>query len=90
MSLTWDECKIAIANVFSFLDTIDLQPYIEKYKNKEVYDLEDELERIYEYKDEYSETLFDCVATDEFCDYLNKRYGKYTASEETVTKYYIR
>lgn len=88
--LTYKECQIAISNVFNFLDTIDLTSYLEKYKNKEVYDLQDELEEKYPYQDEYSATLFDCVAVDEFCGYLDKRYGANITSEETVTKWYIR
>lgn len=90
MPLTWEQCKIATDNVYRFLDTIDLQPYLDKFKNKQVDDLEDELESLYPYEDAYSKSLFDFISTDEFCTYLDNRYGKYITREETITRYYIR
>ena len=83
------DCNNAINNVFSYLDTLDLNPYINTFKNKKVEDLMDKLEVIFPYKDGFSETLFDAIAEDEFVDYLNKKYNL-DIREETISCHYIR
>jgi len=89
MSISGEECDKAIANVFKYLDGIDLMPYINKFKYRKLDELMAELSRIFPYEDEYSTTLFDAIAEDEFVDYLNKKYDV-TISEETISYYFIR
>lgn len=68
-----------------FLDTIPIEKYLED--GKDIYDIEDEIERDYgEYRPE--KIVFNYMNTDEFLDYLVKRYHiKYTYTEEI--HYYI-
>jgi len=82
------EIDIAINNVFGYLDTIDLLPYINIFNNSVVWKLMDALSEKYPYKDKYSVTLFDAVTEDEFADYLRDRY-KITIREKTETQTYF-
>jgi len=52
-----DNDKI-IKNVFKYLDTIDLNIYLNQYKNESISTLMFELQKIFKYKDKYSECLF--------------------------------
>lgn len=88
MSLKWEQVKKVINNVTDYLNTIDLIPYLEKFKGKTVKDMMDKLEEEYPYTDEYSEILFDVISEEDFADYLNNRYGL-NIRETTVTYYYI-
>ena len=63
--------------IFSYLDTIELMPYIVEFEGQDIYYLMNKLEEVFPYKDEYSETLFDVISDDEFGDYLNRRYDLY-------------
>jgi len=81
-------CK-AIANVFKFLDSLDLMPYIKEFEYKEIHDLMDKLEETFPYEDGYSKTLFDAIGDDEFVDYLNNKYNL-NIREQEVINYYIR
>jgi hypothetical protein len=69
--MDWDK---ALNNTIKFLDSIDLAPYINEYKGGRLYDLMDKLELDFKFKDEYSESLFDCMSENEFIHYLNKKY----------------
>ena len=80
------EVDKAISNVFQFLNLLDLMPCIKSFENKTIRDLMDSLENEFPYKDEYSATLFDAVAEDEFVDYINKKYN--LNIREEVTYYY--
>jgi hypothetical protein len=89
--LSWKDADMTIKKVFKYLDTIDLQPYIDKYKGKDLYDLMEKLEEKYEYNDEFSETLFDYIKASEFADYLNERYNLNIKETEVIKHYhYIR
>lgn len=80
-----------IANVFKFLDTIELKDYLAKYKNtnKTIQDLMDELSEEYPYKDIEVNGLFDAIAEDEFIDYLKDRYS-IRIYESVIVNNYIR
>ncbi len=82
------EIDEALNNVFDYLNTIDLMPYIIKFKNKDIKELMDWLDENFPYKDKYSVDLFDTVSSDEFVDYLNKRYNL-KIKETTISFYYI-
>ena len=71
MSLNYEQCKETMNNVFGYLDTINLLPYLDSFKCSTVRDMMDKLEKDYPFKDKYSETLFDAIAEDEFVDYFN-------------------
>ena len=86
--LIGEEVDKAINNVFNYLNTIDLLPYLKEFKYKDVHDMMDKLEEDYSYNDEYSETLFDAMGEDEFVDYLNSKYNL-NIREHTVSYYYI-
>jgi hypothetical protein len=88
-SLVGEEVDIAINNVFKYLDTIDLSSYLKEFKYKTIRDMMDKLEEDISYDDDYSNTLFDAVAEDEFVNYLNNKYNL-RIQEETVSYYYIR
>lgn len=89
MPLTWDEVSKAKINVFTFLDTLNLYPYIKFYRNQTVVDLMEYLEKICLYSDEYSKTLFDIVNEDEFIQYIKAKY-KIKIREEIITNNYIK
>lgn len=78
----------AINNVFTFLDTIDLKPYLNQFKNKTIKELMDKLESDYPYTDDSSESLFDYVSEDEFIYYLIEKY-KIKIKEHIEVKNYI-
>lgn len=83
-----EDLDVALQNIFTFLDTIDLSVHIEQYKGKDIHELMRYLSSIYEYKDEYSDSLFDVVAVDEFVDYLNNTYNLKIRESVTIN-YYI-
>ncbi|WP_297419361.1 hypothetical protein [Clostridium sp.] len=89
MSLNCKQVEITQKNVFDYLDTIDLLPYLRKFNNKNIYYLMDKLEELFPFKDEYSESLFDAMGSDEFVEYLNNKYNL-NIHEEVVCSYYIR
>jgi len=86
--LTGKEVDNAICNVFGYLDTINLMPYITQYKGKDIRDLMSKLELEFPYTDKYSETLFDAIAQEEFMDYLNEKYNL-KLREITISHTYI-
>lgn len=83
-----EDLDVALQNIFTFLDTINLSVYIEQYKGKDIHELMRYLSSIYEYKDEYSDSLFDVVAVDEFVEYLNNTYNLKIRESVTIN-YYI-
>lgn len=83
-----EDLDIALKNIFKFLDTIDLTLSIEKYKGKDIRQLMKYLSSKYNYKDEYSESLFDIVAEDEFVEYINNKYNL-NIRESVTINYYI-
>ena len=83
------ETDKATNNVFTYLDTVDLIPYMIEFEDKNIYLLMRRLEEVFSYKDEYSETLLDVIDSYEFGDYLNNRYGL-CAREETSVKIIYR
>ena len=78
------EIDESMCNVFNYLNTIDLMPYIMKFTGEDIFSLMGELEEVFPYKDEYSETLFDMVGNYEFGDYLNNRYGFRIREESSI------
>ena len=74
----------AMSNVFSYLNTIELMPYIIDFTGQDIYSLMDKLEEVFPYKDEYSEALFDVIGNDELGDYLNNRYGLQIREELSI------
>lgn len=87
-ALYGESLNIALQNIFVFLDTIDLTSSIDKYKGKDIGELMEYLSSKYEYKDEYSESLFDVVAEEEFVEYLNNKYNL-NIRESVTINYYI-
>ena len=83
------ETNEAVKNVYSFLDKIDLKPYINDYKSKNIVEMMDRLEELYFYRDNYSLSLFDTVSVDEFIIYLENRYDT-DFSVETEVIYKIK
>jgi|GEM_PF-4173444 len=79
----------ALSNVWHYLDTIDLMPYLKKFENKELHNLIENLNKTFPYKDEWSEILFDAVGEDEFMDYLNEKYNL-NIREQWTSNCYIR
>lgn len=88
MPLNLEQVDESLKLVFKYLDTIDLLPYLKKFKRKTVRDMIEELDQKYPYIDKYSKSLFDGVAEDEFVEYLNQRYNL-DIRETTVSYYYI-
>jgi len=86
--ISWNEVGMTTKKVFKYLDSIDLLPYINEFKEKDLYDLMEKLEEIYDYKDEFSETLFDYIKVSEFAEYLNKRYNLNIKETEIISSYY--
>lgn len=84
-----EEINVAIKNVYSFLDKIDLKPYIKEYKSKNIREMMDKLEEAYIYVDNYSVSLFDTVSVDEFVIYLENRYDV-KVNVETEVVYRIK
>lgn len=84
-----EETREAVKNVYSFLDKIDLRPYIKEYKSKNIIEMMDRLEELYFYRDNYSLSLFDAVSVDEFIIYLENRYDT-DFSVETEVIYKIK
>lgn len=84
-----EETREAVKNVYSFLDKIDLRPYIKEYKSKNIIEMMDRLEELYFYRDDYSLSLFDAVSVDEFIIYLENRYDT-DFSVETEVIYKIK
>ena len=84
-----EEINVAIKNVYSFLDKIDLKPYIKEYKSKNIREMMDKLEEAYIYVDNYSVSLFDTVSVDEFVIYLENRYDM-KVNVETEVVYRIK
>jgi len=88
LSLNYKQVEETTENVFNYLNTINLLPYLKVFKCKIVRDMMKKLEEDFLFKDEYSETLFDAVTEEEFADYLNKRYDL-KIKESIVTCFYI-
>ncbi len=64
---------------YKLLDTINLDDYLARYREKEVWDVMEELEKEYE-------GLFNAISESDFADYINSRYGRYSTNEQTVYK----
>jgi len=86
--ISWKQADMTIKKVFKYLDAIDLQPYITEFKDKDLYDLMEKLEETYDYKDEFSETLFDYIKASEFADYLNEKYNLNIKETDVIKHYY--
>ncbi len=86
--MTKVEYDESLAGPYNYLNSLDLMPYIVKFKGKDVWDLMEELNKIFPYQDKFSETLLDCISRIEFVDYLNKRYNL-KIQEYVVEHYYI-
>jgi len=84
------EVDEVLDNVFTYLNKIDIKPYIKKFNDKPIDDLMKALEIDFPYKDKYVESLFDAVAEDEFIGYLRKRYKNIYTQESTITYLYIK
>lgn len=82
----------AIKDATKYLNTLDLLPYIEMFKNSsndfDVYALRDYLEEKYPYEDGYSATLFDCFDAEDIVNYLKERYHL-NIRENIEVKYYF-
>jgi len=78
---------------YNVLDQIDFEPYIEKYRGKEIYELMDILEDDFNNtplvtNNEYLEgCLFNWINEVELIDYLESRYSTFRIRESI--KYYI-
>ena len=84
-----DEYEKTMKVQYDALDKIDFEPYFEKFKGKEVYDLMDAVE------DDYLDSpitknnvldgwIFNYLSRVEFIEYLEERYkGKFKAFEVT-------
>jgi hypothetical protein len=59
---------------YNFLDKYDLTEYINRFKGKPVYDLMECLEDELDHKIEFPTYLFNVINSDEFSEYLQKKY----------------
>lgn len=74
-----DDWKKLQEQEYAFLDTLDLRHLIYEMKDESVYEIISKIEDLYE--DDYlksnpcDEMLFNVISSDEFIEYINKRYG---------------
>lgn len=83
VKIGWKEIKERINLEKTFLDTIDLLPYLKK--DKDILDAMDEIEADYGEGAIYKEEpyLFNYMNCDEFIEYLRKRYPNFRYYEHT-------
>lgn len=86
--LNMEQVDEALQLAFKYLDTIDLSPYLKRFKRKTIRDLINILDQDYPYDDKYSECLFDCITEDEFVQYLNQKYNL-NIKKTMISYYYI-
>lgn len=79
----------SIQQMSEFLDTIDILPLITEFKGELVWSLMYYLMEHYDYKDEYSTELFDCMSQYDFVLYLNNRYEINIREKEYEPQYYL-
>jgi hypothetical protein len=74
-----DEWKKLQEQEYTFLDTLDLRQIICEMKDESVHEIISKIEDLYE--EDYlknnpdDEMLFNVISSDEFVEYINKRYG---------------
>ena len=69
---------------FDFLNTLDLDAYFENWKD--VFDIMAKIEE--DYKGKFSDGLiFNCISSDDFMDYVMKKYPNIKFNEST--HYYV-
>lgn len=79
MIMKQDEWKKLQEREFAFLDTLDLRQVIYEMKDGSVHDIISKIEDLYE--EDYlksnseDEMLFNVISSDDFVEYINKRYG---------------
>ena len=85
-----DKIEEVIRKTEEFLDTIDVKKYLQE--DKDLYDVMDEIEEDYgktlEDNPVFEGYVFNWMSSDEFGDYITKRYG-IRIREEVITTYRI-
>lgn len=80
----------ATTNVINKLDSVDLMPYIQSHKGKEVKHLMGCIDYHVPYSDEYSDSVLDMLTEEEFFEYLLDRYGEDIVGVEEVVAYRVK
>ena len=80
----------ATANAIKKLDSVDLMPYIQSHKGKEVKHLMGCINHHVLYSDEYSDSVLELLTEEEFFEYLLDRYGEDIVGVEEVIKYRVK
>ena len=87
-----EDLKKAEKMTYAILDSIDLIPYIKRHIDEDIYGLMDELSDDYDTSPEANNKLlegclFNVIGSEEFIEYLEKRYNGQFSIHEIITKH---